>query len=431
MATLDPQRVKEFLSRRRPAVNWDDNIDPLAEMLSAAESQEPQVSSPSRRVILPREQPPMDDANLPPAEYARLAAPPQDTEQDPIRAYVKRRLGSLNQATNAPQVNPDMERNARLQPALANFAGAIDQLGGAAPKAWVSSDVASRDLGQRQDMAEFLARRQQGQDQLAGRMADIQSGTGRQAYNQAELARRVKADADRAQAAEDKRKSDALTLDKKLEAKRLEDEAKTRRAGAAAGVKKQEIADKKKGDLAASELEYAGEIYRPATGQPLNSTILNRAMEVASDANGARAAMQALRGALADAIASPVGSEKRQAAESDLSFASTALNKALGQGAMAGNEYDRIKQSLGTVTGQEFILDAARKLFAGDSSASSNVLARIDSALPMLDRVTKAKLKGMRMSTGSGEAWPVGEVRTDKNGNKLRKREDGKLEVVK
>jgi len=421
-------------------------------MFSAGEAQpqdeDVQVIAPKRRVIRPapvgtvgelagevNQTGSASQATVPTQEMA--ANGDSSDLSDPLRAFIARRLGSLNSPDRAPQVNPDMERNARLQPALANFAGAIDQLGGAAPKAWVASDVASRDLKQRQDMANFLAQRVKDKDLLAGKLADIESGTGRQAYNQAELARRVKADADRAQAAEAKRLTDAEALAKRLEAKRLEDEAKTRRAGVAAGMKK-EAADIKKADaLAASRVGYNGETYEPEDGVPLASPVLNAAVKLAGDAGGARAAMKRLRTSLNDAISSPEGSEKRQAAQANLSIAATALNAALGQGAMASDEFRRVKESLGEVSGLEYMTDVVKRLVSGDASSASRVLARIDASIPMLDEITKEKLKAARLkvmrggNAGSGEAWPVGEVRTDKNGTKFRKREDGKLEVVK
>ena len=189
------------------------------------------------------------------------------------------------------------------------------------------------------------------------------------------------------------------------------------RAGLA--IRQTEAGEKQSARDALQEgIPFLGKVLKPRGGRTPREDETRKAQDNASDWSAAFGGMDSLKQALSAYGANPSVDTKREV-ESQVIVASTALNKALGQGAQAENEAKRINAALGadlaSGTGVQATLQG---LFGDEDEAIRTLTTRLGAVRKASEAAALGKLKTLNYEfEGSGqEAGGNAKTRRMKNG---------------
>jgi hypothetical protein len=115
-----------------------------------------------------------------------------------------------------------------------------------------------------------------------------------------------------------------------------------------------------------------------------------------------------LRNLFAKAVADPTNQTIRAQIKSRSGILAPKMNQVLGQGAMAAQEYDRVKQSIGDLGSKEFWLGALQSM-ENDPKAGAALVAQLDEARKSFRESFESTARAAQFrKTGSG--GPSGKV---------------------
>jgi hypothetical protein len=182
-------------------------------------------------------------------------------------------------------------------------------------------------------------------------------------------------------------------------------------AAAGLGIKKEEIAKtdaEKAAKQAGNKVIFGSETWELPEGVNPGDTAVGAVRKAAGDTAMVDTSLSELRNLFAKAVADPTNQTIRAQIKSRSGILAPKMNQVLGQGAMAAQEYDRVKQSIGDLGSKEFWLGALQSM-ENDPKAGAALVAQLDEARKSFRESFESTARAAQFrKTGSG--GPSGKV---------------------
>ncbi len=164
---------------------------------------------------------------------------------------------------------------------------------------------------------------------------------------------------------------------------------------------------KKSGDEAkrnASAVGYRGGVFEVPEGGALDSAARNNFVNKVSAAGSVQKALDKILVDLDEITRNPSGklaSAAKSRIQSLQGLVAPQINVALGQGAMAAEEYNRVKQSIGDISSSDFWVDAIHKAI-GNPQDAGLLAERLRAAQGFFDESVKSQAEALRLNYRKG-----------------------------